>query len=1353
MFFTTWALEIASSEEKKRELIPAPIDVHTLQEVLEFGQACKLEGNAKFREGLYEEALFDYSRGDEELRKWRVEAHLRNERKWLQDEQLACLKNKAQAALRLELFQTALEAAEAALKIDDEDHKAWYRKVQAEKGLGRLREAEESLRRLEDVAQWCPDRQAAGRGRRSTGSAGAAGAAGPAGPEVEPPPAAGEGAALPGPRRDSAGSAGSAGSVGSAGSGPAQMFSRPRVSNPLELLRRALLQEGASRGRVGTSARTSLDTDPGAAAAAAAFGWDRATSQSSAGSAEEARSLHTVRDLRASWFVRILKVYHAWAFVMAIPIIVGMAASTFLSLFLQLTQEMEKRRQGQEVPLLKVDHWAIVLATFANTLLYCLMFVSCALRAVWLIKDCLKDDMFIDYRRTLCCEGAGPGSFPPLRTNHVSVNSDAERQKIHRAVADDGTLMDDISLKRGACRGSELLLSRGSKLLLEGSMADKEHRDHILELELDPPATLVFRVTARPAAFRGEHCGGLMRAVVDVLWQCCIYLTLDVLPVLWALFGSAGTLGADDGGPAGRFVDAAVLVACAHTVFYFCWSTAMDYFFKALVLGNLLFHQRGCWARCWARMLGSSVDRPPISQSLRGSSPGEASLQLRPRGPSGSTGSPGTSPPASRRGSLAAPSPRAMQNRSDRLYFLGQAREVLGACPEQALAAARRPPGREDELNISEEGPSRQQAAFEQGRTAAFLFALWLAFALWASFLLRYRLGGWCHSLTVSILGDSGRSGSEHDDQASFSFGRPFGAASSHWSLCFLIHCGVLPTRILWKSAVIVALSLGAFAIGTTVLIRIVASLVGIWAVVVGSVAYYRTDDLWKVMLLNLLGLAVLALAAMGHLQGRVGVLRTACLILVTQMGAWRERGHQAHRFLMALFFVLLVGIASATLCAVAAVPGKTLPGRPVGRAGREFKFPLLPEAVSTGYAFCGLSWPMAPDDIVSTRCNDNRLSLVDFAHMSRIAYKNQSETEEELERILPGWTVNQTEQKDFKGVSFMHLTKGRTHVVAVRGTKTLYDVLQDLNIWLPAVSLQLADLVGPHVPDSMSRILEAVTGLAAWLEPLGGDRDRSHMGAGRQPVPLVEYVRELKRRVRGEGGEGALYVVGHSLGGGFAQLVGALENVTAVTFSAPGLYATERIFWSPPGLSRLRHSGVNVVPDGDPVPKVDSQVGTVLKIDCDGSAMSCHSILSTLCELSATCGNAGGRPTPRNYTFWCSECEPTRQSRSVGPSAPVDEDTAGRDPARSQREKTDHRRPAMSDLAGLMDALEALEIQEDGTCVLDRQHGPRSRRSGSKETATEKRRPAELDSVVDAPVPVRPSEPGALVDAHGLPQ
>ena len=105
----------ADDEAAKTEVKPQLIDMNTLKSVLEFGQECKREGNLKFQEGLFEEALHIYSQGDEVMRKWKVDSRMKNEHKWLQDYHLACLKNKSQAALKLELFSTALEAAEACL--------------------------------------------------------------------------------------------------------------------------------------------------------------------------------------------------------------------------------------------------------------------------------------------------------------------------------------------------------------------------------------------------------------------------------------------------------------------------------------------------------------------------------------------------------------------------------------------------------------------------------------------------------------------------------------------------------------------------------------------------------------------------------------------------------------------------------------------------------------------------------------------------------------------------------------------------------------------------------------------------------------------------------------------------------------------------------------------------------------------------------------------------------------------------------------------------------------------------------------------------------------------------------------
>merc|ERR1712187_491312 len=114
----------------------------------------------------------------------------------------------------------------------------------------------------------------------------------------------------------------------------------------------------------------------------------------------------------------------------------------------------------------------------------------------------------------------------------------------------------------------------------------------------------------------------------------------------------------------------------------------------------------------------------------------------------------------------------------------------------------------------------------------------------------------------------------------------------------------------------------------------------------------------------------------------------------------------------------------------------------------------------------------------------------------------------------------------------------------------------------------------------------------------------------------------------------------GHSLGGGLATALGAIFNISAITFSAPGLEATS-VFLRPKvdGTALIRNS-VNVVPSHDLVPDVDSQAGTVLRIRCPSKVpWTCHRLAGSMCEILASCGDGGGRPVPRGYNRTCHGC------------------------------------------------------------------------------------------------------------------
>ncbi|CAM9962914.1 unnamed protein product [Sphacelaria rigidula] len=84
---------------------------------------------------------------------------------------------------------------------------------------------------------------------------------------------------------------------------------------------------------------------------------------------------------------------------------------------------------------------------------------------------------------------------------------------------------------------------------------------------------------------------------------------------------------------------------------------------------------------------------------------------------------------------------------------------------------------------------------------------------------------------------------------------------------------------------------------------------------------------------------------------------------------------------------------------------------------------------------------------------------------------------------------------------------------------------------------------------------------------------------------PLVEYVRAIKDR--------NVVLTGHSLGGGLARIVGALEKATSICFSPPGIAQSYRKFSvGAKALDRalLHQMSVSVIPEHDFIPMVDTQ-------------------------------------------------------------------------------------------------------------------------------------------------------------------
>ena len=107
--------------------------------------------------------------------------------------------------------------------------------------------------------------------------------------------------------------------------------------------------------------------------------------------------------------------------------------------------------------------------------------------------------------------------------------------------------------------------------------------------------------------------------------------------------------------------------------------------------------------------------------------------------------------------------------------------------------------------------------------------------------------------------------------------------------------------------------------------------------------------------------------------------------------------------------------------------------------------------------------------------------------------------------------------------------------------------------------------------------------------------------------------------------------IVGHSLGGGLAKLLGKLVKKEAVSLSGPGGNAFHSL-WEYKGKSEnFEISVIDLVPDMDLVPRVETSGGTVYRIICKAGVLQCHGKTMSLCEVLIMCRNP-------NYKIYCEK-------------------------------------------------------------------------------------------------------------------
>ena len=106
--------------------------------------------------------------------------------------------------------------------------------------------------------------------------------------------------------------------------------------------------------------------------------------------------------------------------------------------------------------------------------------------------------------------------------------------------------------------------------------------------------------------------------------------------------------------------------------------------------------------------------------------------------------------------------------------------------------------------------------------------------------------------------------------------------------------------------------------------------------------------------------------------------------------------------------------------------------------------------------------------------------------------------------------------------------------------------------------------------------------------------------------------------KLKEEGRE--VVIVGHSLGGGLASIVASIVEIPGVSISGPGivnLYKKLRIG----SKEHISENVISIFLSHDPVPAVDTHIGSVFSIPCVESRSDlCHMPGNLFCIFARTC-------------------------------------------------------------------------------------------------------------------------------------
>ncbi|ELP86939.1 hypothetical protein EIN_315780 [Entamoeba invadens IP1] len=205
------------------------------------------------------------------------------------------------------------------------------------------------------------------------------------------------------------------------------------------------------------------------------------------------------------------------------------------------------------------------------------------------------------------------------------------------------------------------------------------------------------------------------------------------------------------------------------------------------------------------------------------------------------------------------------------------------------------------------------------------------------------------------------------------------------------------------------------------------------------------------------------------------------------------------------------------------------------------------------------------------------------------------------------GWSLEYHLEADVLHYLVATNSKSGVVVVSFRGTYSLDDCVHDLQLFVESIIPSLSTTIFPMFTDQvLSWISYALSYFGSRAFPRGS-------------LYLIDIAKDVVVKLQKEvGPQTKVVLAGHSLGGGIANIVGALVGLNSFGVSPPGIFYGRKSL----GLTKqeLTVTSRGIIPERDPVANSGENGGLIMRIPCYKDKVSCHDIGITVCMIGGLC-------------------------------------------------------------------------------------------------------------------------------------